>query len=207
MAPTRSIRHAYAIHEYGRLASTYGVDLRSVDWGSRKSQIRRFEILAAIGKLSGASILDVGCGLGDLYPWLKRRVRPLRYVGIDITPEMIGLATSRFRDADFRLGDAAGLLRGRTRFDYVLASGIFSKQRERPFQAMKNTIRSMYRLARKGIAFNSLSSLAAGKERDEFHADPAATLAFCQTLTPWVVLRHDYHPRDFTVFLYKRKAG
>jgi ubiquinone/menaquinone biosynthesis C-methylase UbiE len=201
-------KHAYAIREYGRLASTYGNDLRAVDWGSRKSQTRRFEILATVGNLTGASILDVGCGLGDLYPWLKRRVRPLRYVGIDVTPEMIRLAQSRFPNTDFRVGDAAALLRaGRTRFDYVLASGIFSKQRERPLQAMKNTIRSMYRLARKGIAFNSLSAMATGKERGEFHADPAATLAFCQTLTPWVALRHDYHPRDFTVFLYKRKPG
>ncbi len=26
---------------------------------------------------------------------------------------------------------------------------------------------------------------------------------FAAELTPWVVLRHDYHPCDFTVYMYK----
>ena len=37
----------------------------------------------------------------------------------------------------------------------------------------------------------------------EFYTDPLQTLAFCRTLTPWVTLRHDYHSRDFTIYMRK----
>jgi hypothetical protein len=53
------------------------------------------------------------------------------------------------------------------------------------------------------LAFNSLSNWANDQEANEFYADPVQVLNFCRELTPWVVLRHDYHPRDFTVYMYK----
>ena len=40
-------------------------------------------------------------------------------------------------------------------------------------------------------------------EPGEFYADPVQTLSWCHTLSPFVVLRHDYHSRDFTVYVYK----
>ena len=55
------------------------------------------------------------------------------------------------------------------------------------------------------VAFNSLSSWANDKEKGEFYADPLEVLKFCKTLSPWVVLRHDYHSRDFTIFIYKER--
>jgi hypothetical protein len=36
-----------------------------------------------------------------------------------------------------------------------------------------------------------------------YDAESLLTLNSCRQLTPWVALRHDYHPRDFTVYLYK----
>jgi hypothetical protein len=53
------------------------------------------------------------------------------------------------------------------------------------------------------VAFNSLSAWATDQEAGEFYADPLRVVDFCRRITPRVVLRHDYHPRDFTVYLYK----
>ena len=61
----------------------------------------------------------------------------------------------------------------------------------------------MFSHCEQAVAFNCLSGLSQDKEPGEFPADPAETLAFCQTLTPWVVLRHDYFSHDFTVYLYR----
>ncbi|CDN13322.1 hypothetical protein RintRC_4207 [Richelia intracellularis] len=53
------------------------------------------------------------------------------------------------------------------------------------------------------MAFNSLSSWGTQKESGEFYADPLATVKFCRTLTPWVILRHDYMQHDFTIYMYR----
>jgi ubiquinone/menaquinone biosynthesis C-methylase UbiE len=198
--------HAWTVRYYTRLVARHGNSVRALNWGSRRSQRTRFRVLAEIADLSHRSVLDVGCGLADLYAWLEKHARGARYTGIDVTPAMIEAAARRFPRAGLRVADAAALARrGEATHDYVLASGIFSKRRSNSFADMKRGIRQMFRLARRGVAFNALSALAPGKEKAEFHADPAATLRYCLKLSPWAVLRHDYHPRDFTVYLYKRR--
>ena len=71
---------------------------------------------------------------------------------------------------------------------------------------MQRLIAKMFSLCSDAAVFNSLSAWAPDRESGEFYADPAATLDYCRTLTPWVALRHDYHPRDFTVFLFKKQV-
>jgi len=68
---------------------------------------------------------------------------------------------------------------------------------------MKNLVERMFSLCTSAVAFNSLSAWCADKDEGEFYADPFRTVNFCRELTPWVSLRHDYHSRDFTVYLYK----
>jgi hypothetical protein len=43
-----------------------------VGWKSQQTQEARFNALLAIGNLKGKSILDLGCGLGCLYGYLKK---------------------------------------------------------------------------------------------------------------------------------------
>jgi hypothetical protein len=63
----------------------------------------------------------------------------------------------------------------------------------------------MFALCRKGIAFNCLSTWGAADDGgSEYREDPLRCLAFCRTLSPYVVLRHDYHPGDFTLYLRRQ---
>lgn len=189
---------------FERLLAKHGVSYRAFDWGSRRSQEKRFEILSAVGSMNGASLLDIGCGAGGLYGWLKRRGARPRYTGVDITSGMIAAAERRHPDARFLCGNVLTLPAAELgRHDFVVASGIFYLRKTRPERFMQETVAKMYRLCRVGAAFNSLSAWAASKEGGEFYADPARALSFCRTLTKRVVLRHDYHPADFTIYLYR----
>jgi SAM-dependent methyltransferase len=70
---------------------------------------------------AGMRVLDLGCGPGELVPYLGE----VTYVGVDVSVEYIEQARRRYGDrAEFRVGDATNLdddLRG---FDLVLAFGV-----------------------------------------------------------------------------------
>jgi SAM-dependent methyltransferase len=182
----------------------YGAEPRAVDWGSNESQRLRFKVLAEVGDLNGCSLLDVGCGIGDLYGWLQEEKIAAQYRGIDITPGMVTSAGKRFPGVDFSVGN---MLEGaeipEQKYDFVIASGIFYLRQNAPVEYLQTVVAAMFKAARIAVAFNSLSSWFAEKDRGEFYADPLQTVDFCRTLAPWVCLRHDYHPRDFAVFLYR----
>ena len=69
--------HDHRIERFGIEAS------EALGWKNRDSQQHRFEELAQIGDLRGCSVLDVGCGHGDLYPYLQERHGEFHYTGID----------------------------------------------------------------------------------------------------------------------------
>ena len=185
---------------YSALVQQHGFAPQSLDWGSRRSQERRFDILTEIGPLDGCSLLDVGCGLADLCDYLQRTGRRVEYVGYDLTPAMIERAHTRFPTLKLLALDFFSRERPEEEFDYVLASGLFTFYDE---EMLKKAVEIMFSMCQKAVAFNSLSSWAAHKEPGEFHADPLETLGFCRSLTPWVTLRHDYMPHDFTMYMYR----
>src|SRR5688572_8792015 len=100
----------------------YGNDWRALGWQSRHTQYRRFAVLAEVGNLAHTRVLDVGCGLGDLYAYLHTQSIPVTYTGYDLLPDMIQRARKRFPDVHFEVRDALQGL-GEPRFDYILSSG------------------------------------------------------------------------------------
>ena len=150
-------------------------------------------------------VLDVGCGFADFANFLDTRYRDVRYTGVDVSRAMLDEAARLHPDKDIRRLNILNERPGR--FDLVTANGIFYLLGDGAEGLMRELIVAMFEAAVEGVAFNSLSAWAVDKEDGEFYADPLDTLAFCRTLTPRVVLRHDYHPRDFSVYLYKDAAG
>lgn len=192
------------IQLYSKLVETYGTDVRALNWGSREAQHARFAVLAQVGDLQDATLLDVGCGVGDLYAWMRERGVRVSYTGIDITPSMVEVARRRFPEESFQvknLLDARAT--GERAYDYVLASGLFTHRREEPSSFLVAMTTRMFAVCRRAVALNCLSTWASTREPEEYHADPLDTMRACRTLTSRIVVRHDYHPGDFTLYLYR----
>lgn len=83
---------------YRHALARYGDNAEGVHWRSADSQRVRFEVLRDLlpDDLSGIDLVDVGCGLGDLYQFLSARGEaPRRYIGLDAVQAMVERARVR----------------------------------------------------------------------------------------------------------------
>src|SRR5574341_1085294 len=91
----------------------------------------------------GRSVLELGCGTGDLLA----AVRPARGLGIDLSDEMVRIARGKYPHLEFRVGDAEGLDLAE-RFDYVILSDVVGVLEDiwRAFRELRRVVRPETRI-------------------------------------------------------------
>lgn len=159
---------------------------RAVRWGSEELQSKRLEVMDDIlsfiefgdyewnDALRYESILDVGCGRGELIRVVKLSQGD-DYLGIDVVPEMVDAAERTWPNMKFECHD----LRDEPRpADAVIASGIFCITNDEIFFSMLD---AMWDSAKVLMAFNVKSSWAP-KDCPSvggigYYRDPAETLS------------------------------
>jgi len=186
---------------YDKHIEKYGFGPQSVGWGSKSSQEIRFELLCGVGDLSGCSVLDIGCGTGDLCEYISKRYKNVNYSGIDINQKFIEKAKEKYPNISLKLAEF-GQYNGEP-FDYVLASGALSFKLKNHKKIYFSYIKKMYEISRLGVAFNMLKK--GEHDDDETYAtyDQKEIKEFCETFADEVELREDYLSYDFTVYLKK----
>lgn len=184
---------------YDEHIDEYGSGPRAVGWNDKRSQEARFGALCTVGDLDGASLLDVGCGFGDLYGYLVDHYQGVDYTGIDINPRYIEQARQIYPDAKFATVDFAEYEGGM--FDYVVASGAFAVKIPDYKEVYFAQIEKMFAMARKGIAFTMLDQRH--HPNDEVYAAYAIeeVRALCELFADTVIVRQDYLPHDFVVIV------
>jgi len=89
-------------------------------WRRRNRTYHRLiEQLVAFHVPPGRTVLELGCGSGDVLA----ATRPATGVGVDLSSQMVELARERHPGLDFRVGDAEQFHAGRS-FDYVVLSDL-----------------------------------------------------------------------------------
>ncbi|MDR3697895.1 class I SAM-dependent methyltransferase [Mucilaginibacter sp.] len=192
-----------AIINYHRMmVGTYGMQSSlALGWRDMESQLVRFEALAGIADMSGCSVLDAGCGYGDLLPYLTARYGPLNYTGIEQIPEFLDEANKRygnqectvFINSNFALTDLP-------QADYVLASGSLNYRSEDP-DFIYRVIAKLYSACRRGFAFNLLRAIVPNGLLVAYNSEKI--MACCRTLCPNVKLISNYADEDFTIYMQR----
>ena len=185
----------------------FGHSPAALYWSSREVQELRFRVLCDIGIAAGDSVLDVGCGFADLKGWIERWRWPVRYAGIDLSPDILEVAAREHPDARLVCGDIFDLRAQPESYDWVLLSGALNEIMGDQGRYARAVIARMFHLARKGVAFNLLNAryvtmFSFGLQR----FDPDEMLAYCRMLTPHCELRDGYLDNDFTIWM-RRQEG
>ncbi|HVN66736.1 MAG TPA: class I SAM-dependent methyltransferase, partial [Candidatus Sulfotelmatobacter sp.] len=149
------------------LLAEHGDNYKALDWNSPESQRLRFKILKEIflyGKRSvNLSVLDVGCGFGDLYGYFKTdgllNKHRISYTGYDIAPGILAVAKKKYPEARFEVKDIL-LDHHVPKHDYLFCSGTFNirtTERDEHVDFVKEMLFRMYDLCGCGLAVNFLS--------------------------------------------------
>jgi len=176
-----------AIKRYGKVA-------KGVAWIDEVRQKKRFSaILKQIRSITEVTLVDAGCGFGDLYLFMKERsLLPKKYIGIDALDVMVEEAKSRtgqtilkcdllkspLPEADWYV--ASGSLNLLTRFETLLA------------------IKRCFDVANEGIVFNLLKGYDRSKTYNYWMPDEIRKS--CSKLGD-VKIIEGYLDGDFTVVI------
>lgn len=196
----------FIIERYSRRFAEHGYDPRTLGWDKGKQQTR-FRILTSQYDFRGKRVLDIGCGFGDLNEGLQRRTgREYSYHGVDLVPDLIDRAKDlypagniTFSCADVLSDDFTG------NFDYAVASGLFNF----PFNDVANydfidaVINKALSFCCDGLAFDFLSDKVDWRQANNFYSSPEQVLGMAYKYSRNVVLRNDYMPFEFAVFINK----
>ena len=197
------------VQRYEKRLEEFGYSPATLGWGAHGRQEVRFSVLAGPAlRLPESSVLDVGCGFCDLYDFLHQRGWRGRYTGMDIVPGLLDVARRRHPDLDLRELDITDDSMPVGEYDFVISSGALNAT----LPSGKNqthielALRNMYQRSRYATSVDFLSSYVDFQKPGAHHTDPGWTLAVAKRLTRRVLLRHDYMPYEFSIFLFRDEA-
>lgn len=183
----------------------YGYDPKTLGWFKGKQELR-FSILTSQVDLEDKSILDVGCGFGDLNYFLKSRLKSYRYHGVDLVEELILEAQKRHNEEGIHFSSEDFLAAAPKQYDFILGSGIFNYRlsHEDNYEYIRRTLKKAFDECTIGCAFDFLSDRVDFQKYEfTFHSNPSKILELGYSLSRNVILRNDYAPFEFTLFLFK----
>lgn len=161
-------------------------------WSSFQSQQERFKTLVRNLHYKGGSVIDFGCGTGELYLFLKKLGLPFNYIGLDCNPEMLKIARSRYGDRFqlIKMDDVPF-----ENVDYVFLSGVFQFLDVQSPNYHLTLCQKVFSKCKLGMAVNFLSIMRkeSAKIQSELYVDPIDIISFAKKNSHFWSLDHSYH--------------
>lgn len=180
----------------------YGDDIKTVGWGDESSQQLRFDVLFRGLDPKGKKILDVGCGLAGLIPFLEQCTNgDFQYIGIDVAEKLISHARTIYgsEGVEFYVGDILSL--NLPNVDISVLSGALSFKVDNIEAYAFETMNRMFELSQEAACLNYLSKYVDYELGKNQHYQPELIFSDAMKITDRVNLYHDYPLHEFTVQL------
>lgn len=189
---------------YNKRFDQHGRDIKTVGWGSERSQRLRFEVLFRGLDPKGKTILDVGCGLGDLIPFLEQQTGgEFNYIGVDVAEQLICDARETYGSVcrEFHTGDIFSV--NVPQVDISVLSGALSFKVPGIEAYAHETMRRMFELSREAASLNFLTKYVDFELEKNQHYQPESIFSNAKRISKSVNLFHDYALYEFTVQVIK----
>lgn len=137
-------------------------------WENNTAQELRFKILTSHVTLEKKSILDMGCGTGDLIKQLHQTTNNFTYLGLDILPEMIISAKKLYPTHKFECRNILEIPLEHKSYDIIYTSGMFNLKLSNNINMIKEFIFEFTKIAKEKIVFNLLDINSPDKEENKY---------------------------------------
>jgi SAM-dependent methyltransferase len=188
---------------YKKGLEEYGESPMALHWVDYQSMGIRFRYLTRDLSFEGKDILDAGCGMGDLLPFIYAKADRFNYLGVDINSGFIDIARKRYAGHKFEVGNPFDG-KFKKKFDVVLSSGVMNINVKDWHIHRKTMIKNLWDLSRETLAFNMAGGFKPWPSDSLIaYADAQEIIDFCKSLTPRLIVRSDYLASDFTIAMYR----
>lgn len=197
------------VDRYQKRILKHGKTFESLSSGSREHQSIRFDIQKNIGIKNGDSVLDIGCGIGDFYGYLKKQGISVDYYGVDLVPDLIAESQTRYPECGFEVKDILTEPFEENSFDYIVSSQAMNYKftNEHNIDHAKQMLEKMNFFAKKGVVCDFLTKYVDFQEDHLYYYNPEEILRICKSLTKRVDLIHSYPLFEFSVYLFPDFKG
>lgn len=182
-------------------------DYAKLGWESVQAQRLRFDALLDNIEYNGKSILDVGCGLGNLLEYITEKNFDVRYTGVDILEKMIECAREKNLNGQFQCLDIFDSNPfGKESFDIVYASGLFNLELGNNEDFFAAAFCEFLSISKQFVAFNLLDYRSPNREDGYAYFSPCSVLEKIEALPcrpKKVQIVEQYLNNDFTVICEK----
>ena len=191
------------IERYNKRFEEFGYSPKSLGWGKGKQDIR-FDILTSLYNCTNKTVLDIGCGFGDLNKTLTQKFGTYNYIGCDLCEKLIEEGKKHYPNSKFYIGNFLEMDL-KEDIDWAVASGPFNHIFEKTdnYEFIENMMKKAFDTVKDGFAFDFISDKVDFKAPEIFYSSPEKILSFAYKLSRNVVLRSDYMPFEFSVFVFK----
>jgi ubiquinone/menaquinone biosynthesis C-methylase UbiE len=189
----------------GRIAE-HGFDVAALKSGGLGKQFVRHSTHAQIFDLDGRRIVDIGCGIGMFYHFLRnKKINIKDYIGVDIVEAFLEYNRQTYPEAKFLNIDILCDPIESLQPDVVFMSQLFNAQYDNSDNEAiaRAAIERFFAIAREGVVIDFMSTYVDYREAQHHYFEPEAMLRFAKGLTRYASLRHDYLPFEFSLVLRK----
>lgn len=193
------------IKSYQEAFKKYGAHPKALYWASEKAAELRYKEMVTDLDFEGKTILDVGCGFGDIIPYISQKTNKFDFTGVDMVPEFIQAAQKKHPEHLFILKDYFSHPM-KEKFDIIISSGVLNSNFKNTYNFRKKAIKTLFGHTREAISFNMAGFYPQPKNKKGYkiyYADSLIILKYCLSLSSKLIFRQHYHRKDFTIVMFK----
>lgn len=189
------------IERYSERLKKFGPTHQTLGWDKKRHRLRYKILLSNWEFKKDETILDFGCGFGEMSEEIAQQNLPLLYSGCDINGDLIAAGNKLYPNINLMHIDF--LADENKSFDYIVSSGVHNLKLEDNWSFIEDTFEKFSRCSKKGFAINFISNKVDPEYIKDhlYYCDPSKILELAYKYSKRVILRNDYMPFEFTIFI------
>ena len=194
---------------YRKAFSKYGDSSEAVLWPKGRQDVRFNALTKHISGVKHFSLLDFGCGLAHLRPFLAQHYRDFSYTGVDIVHEFVEANTLKYPSDSFLKIQNVNEIK--KQYDYIVASGTFNisfcESQQEHKELMFEILKTLFKQTNRYLSLNFMTDVVDYKQEGAYHQNVKEIYDFFfGNLSKRIVIDQSYMPYEYTVTVWKDQS-